>query len=297
MDICKEELVSCVISTRNRQFLLEKALRSVISQTYKNLEILVVDDASEDNTELLVKKYIKIDRRIKYFKNGNRSGGSNARNVGINEARGDYIAFLDDDDEWMTNKTEIQLQHIQPFDAILCSSFLGNKRRIRHPNKHIVFLKDLRKGNIFGGTSTLMAKSSVMKNHPFDEDLFNGQDWDIFVRIASAYTLGYVDECLVIQNDGCHERISNEVVNMPINHLERRLNAIYKHKAFLGPHWVSYYVAKHLLSYIWYRENKFDHIIYTIRRCGWLSVMEVVIDRIVLDIKSIFAKSDVPPYK
>jgi glycosyltransferase involved in cell wall biosynthesis len=280
MDISKEKLVSCIIPTRNRQGHLKKALDSVIAQTYRDLEIIVVDDASEDNTEILVNKYVEMDNRIKYFKNHKSLGGSGARNVGIRMAKGDYIAFLDDDDEWINNKIENQVKRIQNFDAVLCALFVDNKGRIRRYNKDVVELNDLRRGNIIGGTSILMAKTSVMKENLFDEELPNGQDWDIFIRITAKYKVGYLDKPLVIFSDGKHKRITNEPINISIAQLEKRMGAAYKHKTFLGPHWFNYRVAGTLLSYIRYRENKTKHIVYTIRRCGLAPVLRVFLRRI-----------------
>ena len=280
MDISKEKLVSCIIPSHNRQNLLKKALDSVISQTYKNLDIIVIDDASEDNTELLVKECAERDKRIQYLKNSKSLGGSGARNVGIRKATGYYIAFLDDDDEWMKNKIENQVNDIKTFDAVLCASFAHNKGKIRSYNKHVVNLRDLRRGNIIGGTSILMAKTSVMKYNLFDEKLPNGQDWDVLIRITGKYKVGYSDKPLVIWNDGEHKRITNESINMSIDQLEKRMGAVYKHKTFLGPHWFNYRVAGTLLSYIRCRENKTKHIVYTIRRCGLAPVLRVFFNKI-----------------
>ena len=259
----------------------EKYIGTLVLKTRQYVdEIIVVDDASEDNTELLVKQYIERDKRIQYLKNPKALGGSGARNVGIRMAKGDYIAFLDDDDEWIKNKIENQVKHIQNFDAVLCALFVDNKGRIRRYDKHVVNLDDLRRGNIIGGTSILMAKTSVMKENLFDEELPNGQDWDIFIRITAKCKVGYLDKPLVIFSDGEHKRITNEPINISIAQLEKRMGAVYKHKTFLGPHWFNYRVAGTLLSYIRYRENKTKHIVYTIRRCGLAPVLRVFLRRI-----------------
>lgn len=278
--------------------LLKKALNSVILQTYRNLQIIVVDDASEDDTYYVVKGYMKSDKRIRYYQNSKSLGGSGARNVGIRAATGEFIAFLDDDDEWIKTKIENQVEHIKSFDVVLCASFVGDKWRIKRYNKNIVELYDLRKGNILGGTSILMAKSSVMKCNLFDEKLPNGQDWDIFIRIASKYKIGYLGIPLVNFDDGSHRRISNETINMPIDRLEERMSVIYKHKAFLGPHWFNYRVAGILLSYIEYREHKITHIIYTIKRCGLFPVLKIFLNRISMHLKKNCSPTrDVPSYE
>lgn len=281
MNMMEEKLVSCIIPTRNRQSLLKRALDSVISQTYKNLEIIIVDDASQDETQFVARDYVDKDRRVKYFKHLTPMGGSGARNTGINVASGEYVAFLDDDDEWVNNKIEKQLKAIKNFDAVICAAIVAGEIRVRDfYNKCIVDSNDLKKSTIYGSGSSLLARSSVMRNNLFDEELPNSQDWDMLVRISSEYKIRYLNDPLVICNDGEHKRITNESVNMSIDQLEKRMGAVYKHKTFLGPHWFNYRVAGTLLSYIRYRENKTKHIVYTIRRCGLAPVLRVFLRRI-----------------
>ncbi len=99
--------VSVIIPTYNRANLVSRAIKSVLNQTYQDFEIIVVDDCSEDNTEEIVKSFN--DSRIRYIKHKKNKGGSAARNTGIKRARGKYIAFLDDDDEWLPSKLEKQI--------------------------------------------------------------------------------------------------------------------------------------------------------------------------------------------
>ena len=150
--------------------------------------------------------------------------------------------------------------------------------------KTLVDPADLRMGNTLGGTSLLLIKSSVIKDNLFDETLLAGQDWDLFIRISSKYKVGCIDECLAVFNDGGHKRITNSRINMPITHLEKRLRVIDKHKDFLKPYWYNFCAAVIFLSYIRYRENKLQHIIYTIRRFGVLPVLMALIDRIYVNL-------------
>ena len=100
-------LVSVIIPTHNRADLVPLAIQSVLQQTYTNLECIVVDDASTDNTEETVRTII--DERIIYLRHENNKHASAARNTGIKYARGEFIAFLDDDDEWLPTKLEKQV--------------------------------------------------------------------------------------------------------------------------------------------------------------------------------------------
>src|SRR5512138_1185650 len=94
-------LVSVVIPTYNRAPLLERAIHSVLSQTYTNLEVIVIDDASTDDTQDRIKNLQLADIRIQYIRHDRNRGSQAARNTGIHAAKGKYVAFLDSDDEWL----------------------------------------------------------------------------------------------------------------------------------------------------------------------------------------------------
>ncbi|WP_262370105.1 glycosyltransferase family 2 protein [Dictyoglomus thermophilum] len=108
--------VSIIIPTYNRERLLPRAIESVRRQTYKNWELLIIDDRSTDNTEILVKKYISLDDRIIYLKNERKKGPAGARNFGILNSKGKYIAFLDSDDEWSEIHLEESIDVLKNYD-------------------------------------------------------------------------------------------------------------------------------------------------------------------------------------
>lgn len=110
----EEWLVSVLITTHNRCQLLERAISSVRNQSYRNLEIIIIDDNSVDGTETLIKSLMRLDSRIKYLKIGalESKGGNYARNSGIRLSSGKVIAFLDDDDEWREDKIELQVEFL-----------------------------------------------------------------------------------------------------------------------------------------------------------------------------------------
>ena len=118
--------VSAIITTHNRIELLKKAIDSVCKQTYSNIECIVVDDNSNDGTYEWINELIKYNKNIKYIRisSKSKSGGGYARNLGIREATGDYVAFLDDDDEWMQDKIEKQVKIIEKYrdvGIVLCA--------------------------------------------------------------------------------------------------------------------------------------------------------------------------------
>lgn len=131
----KSELVSVIIPTRNRGKELIRAIESVLNQTYKNVEVIIVDDGSRDNTYYLLKTYLKKEN-VKYIKHETRKGAQAARITGIRKATGEYIAFLDSDDELLQNSLEVRLTALRNsnFDNVLVYGDVwvesGNKKRI-----------------------------------------------------------------------------------------------------------------------------------------------------------------------
>lgn len=270
--------VSVIIPTFNRAALLARAIGSVCRQTYSNLDIIVVDDASDDDTQEVVANIS--DSRIRYIRHESNRGGSGARNTGIQTALGEFIAFLDDDDEWEPEKTEAQLMALRQYDAVLCTSNEHRRGIERYDSRESIDLDDLRKGHFTaGGTSVLMARASVLKETLFDETLPRCQDWDIFIRIAKKYRIGYINKALVRYNEGEHGRISNAILNMPLAEIEKRLVILEKHREFFGPHWYRNHLAGFLLYGIKQRPDKLRHLAYSVKRCGFVPVVRALLRR------------------
>jgi glycosyltransferase involved in cell wall biosynthesis len=108
-----EPLVSCIIPTYNREKFLPNSIGSVLKQTYKNWELIIVDDRSTDESKKLIEEYMKKDKRIKYVKNKHNNGCYGARNQGVELVKGEYIAFLDSDDEWMSFHLSEMIEEMQ----------------------------------------------------------------------------------------------------------------------------------------------------------------------------------------
>lgn len=105
-----EELISIITPVYNCEKLLSKTIECVINQTYQNWEMILVDDCTPDNSAKIIKKYISKDKRIKYFKLNKNSGAAIARNKGLKESKGRFIAYLDSDDLWKSEKLERQVK-------------------------------------------------------------------------------------------------------------------------------------------------------------------------------------------
>lgn len=267
-------LVSVVIPTYNRGSLIARAIASVRRQTYTRLEILVIDDGSSDRTASVVAGIP--DPRIRYVRHERNKGLPAARNTGVRAARGECVAFIDDDDEWREDKLERQVQALAKYDAVLCTG-VANGYPLRVHRRRTVGLRDLRRGSF--NPSGLLAKVSVLREIPFDESLRQGEDWDAFIRIAHRYTIGWLREPLLYYNEGVHDRMTNEAKALSGPALERRAAMLHKHRAFFGERWFRYHLAETLLSYIATRPDRLAILRYARRRCGLLAVAAVLADK------------------
>lgn len=197
--------VSVIIPTYNRADLLERAVKSVQKQTYKNWEIIVVDDGSTDNTEDIIKKLN--DARIRYVKNEKNLGAAASRNRGAELAKYDYVAFQDSDDVWRIDKLEKQVKYLHQntdYDMVYCSflKHYSNGESLAVPNNQI----GEREGDMYAtllinnviGTPTVLVKRNVfLECGGFDTELRAIEDWDFAVRVARNSQIGFVSEILV----------------------------------------------------------------------------------------------------
>jgi len=183
---------------------LKRAIQSVLEQTYYELECIVVDDASEDQTEEVISSFE--DDRLRYFRHEKNKGASAARNTGIKHAKGELIAFLDDDDEWISTKLEKQVPFLQSlpesFGMVYCwMNYCNPDGKLLHEHHPIlrgyVFSQVLDAQRI-GGCPTLLVKREVFdKMGQFDESLPRGNDGDFIRRVCRKYEVDFVPEVLV----------------------------------------------------------------------------------------------------
>ena len=117
----KCSLVSIILPVFNGEAFLGCCIKSVLTQTHRNLELIVIDDNSTDTSCKIIDKYVQIDQRVYLFKHEVNKGGANARNTGIRQAAGEYIAFIDVDDVWQANKLESQLRFLVEHDCDIVS--------------------------------------------------------------------------------------------------------------------------------------------------------------------------------
>jgi len=182
--------ISIIIPTYNRSNLLTTTIDSVLNQTYKDFELIIIDDGSTDNTKQIVENLKQKDNRIIYEYQNNSGGPASPKNTGIKIAKGEYIAFLDDDDEWFPEKLEKQIKIFEENEDIAivsCDSVVvsdKNETKVKTSKIDNYNLnKLLIKNSIF--TGTVFIKASSIKKKLFDKNLNFLEDWDMWIRILS----------------------------------------------------------------------------------------------------------------
>jgi glycosyltransferase involved in cell wall biosynthesis len=200
-----ESKVSVVIPVYNREKTIRRAIDSVLSQSYKNIELIVVDDASTDSSATIVNEYQ--DERLHLIQLKENGGANVARNVGIRKAVGDIIAFQDSDDEWLNDKLELQLDYMKKMkcDVVACSYIqvmdeierqIPSVQQISRVQS-VGVREVLREYNVVG-TPTLMIKRSVVESVGyFDECMPRLQDYEYAIRISKKYDIEMMDTPLV----------------------------------------------------------------------------------------------------
>lgn len=200
-------LVSIIIPTFNRRDYLPIALDSVLAQTYTDYEIIVIDDGSSDDTRDILLPYAQ---RIRYFYQENR-GIAGARNRGIAESRGACIALLDSDDYWLPRKLERQMALLKEnpqwgMVATRCSSIAadGRFRKQNRPGKSGWVLTDLFRSNFIRTSSALITRECLDRIGLFDTSLPECEEYDLWLRIAHRYPIGFINEPLTVYTDNPH---------------------------------------------------------------------------------------------
>jgi glycosyltransferase involved in cell wall biosynthesis len=205
-----------VITSYNYGLYIRESLASVLSQTYDNFEVIIVDDGSQDGTKEIVSTYSS-DTRIKYFYQDN-AGQPKAKNRGICESRGEFIAFLDADDIWMPSKLEKQLAlFADPEVGVVYSrrqwidpngvEISGNERMLQRG----MILDQIFVDNFVCFSSSVIRRSYLEQVGYFDESLPMGIDYDLWIRLASVCKFDFVDEPLVKYRTG-HSNLSKNTM-------------------------------------------------------------------------------------
>jgi glycosyltransferase involved in cell wall biosynthesis len=200
--------VSVVVPTYNRAALLRRAVRSVLAQTFTDYELIVVDDGSTDDTEEVLREFS--DRRMRVVRSEINQGAPQARNRGIEAARGEWVAFLDSDDEWLPQRLEVQMDLLarqSPGQAAVgycqCQVHECLTGKVSQPQETLaegdVFEHLLRDRRPKTTSAFIVRRGALLDVGGFDEDLGNGEDIDLLLRLSQkGYRFSACNEVLVV---------------------------------------------------------------------------------------------------
>ena len=198
------ELVSVIIPSYNRASTIERAVVSILSQTWKDLEVIVVDDGSQDNTEEVMKEIMTKDPRIRYYRMEQNGGACAARNKGVELAKGSIIAFQDSDDMWKDDKLERQIEFMKKgnYEFVSCAfrRIKGNKEEICGTAECPADRTDLwcqLLNNNWVSTQTIVCYRYCFADIRFDPKVKRFQDWDLALQAALYFRMGSLNEPLV----------------------------------------------------------------------------------------------------
>lgn len=206
-----EGMISCIVTTYKRPvYILKRAVDSVVNQTVQDTEIIVVNDAPQDKelAEEICEMLTRYDKKIQYIVPDQSQGACKARNMGLTYAKGEFVAFLDDDDEWLPKKLEYQLKQMQETDAALvyCAHYAvdnnGKIRLIEEPLASEGVTEDafgqLLRCNFIGSVSyPLLRTEAVREAGGFADAIASSQDHELWLRIAKKHSIFYDKEPLV----------------------------------------------------------------------------------------------------
>ena len=196
--------VSAVIATYNRSSRLEGAIESALQQTYDELEIVVVDDGSTDDTSELLETYSK-QPNFRTFRNDENRGQSFSKNKGTELAQGEFVAFLDDDDRWVPTKIEKQVRSLRAKPDDYCGVYTGSKVTkggtvisTTSPDKRGTLYPDILVYNTIETFSSVLIRTSCFDRvGGFDPEFHRAMDWDLYIRLAKQYRFECISEPLV----------------------------------------------------------------------------------------------------
>jgi len=278
----KSGLVSIIIPTHNRGDLLSRAIKSIINQTYTNWEAIIVVDHCIDNTSIVLENYSN-NSKFEIIELNENVGGAKARNIGIKKARGDFIAFIDDDDEWYPEKLSTQVNYInnnKNVSIVSCNFRKRTKNKAMVSNKSgKINIDKMFYRNELGSFSFCLIKKEYIKDCKISDDLNACQDWDLWIKIMIRSNLcGYVLSDILVKKDNSHDfnrlttnyQSSNESHLLFINKTKHLMSKTQYHYRLAIYHsrlskanldFISYAKSLYYLFYAFHKTKLYDFLI------------------------------------
>lgn len=231
-------LVSVVIPAYKCEKYISEALDSVLRQTYPNLEIIVVNDCSPDESEAIIFKYMKRDGRIQYWRNKENLGVAGSRNKGVELSKGTYVAFLDSDDVWSLDKIEKQIGHLNKKQGYFCYASYRLVDEDGHDLNKVYLVPEsvdyerLLHFNVIN-TSTALIRRDVLRMHPMKNDQVH-EDYLEWLSILKAHGPAHgLTECLALYRQVYHSKSNNKFNSFWMTNQVYKLEGISYPRRFL----------------------------------------------------------------
>lgn len=206
------ELVSVIIPTYNRGGRISNAIESALNQTYTNIEVIVIDDGSTDNTQKIMREHYYRNEKVKYYYQDN-NGVSTARNKGILKSKGAFIAFLDSDDSWEPNKLELQVSILKKFDDVYFVASKQRKSMTQEDELEEVIFKKLLYSNSIVTSSVLLKKEVFNYLNGFKNDQKYSEDYNLWLRLSFRYR-GLIINRVLVKYDNTEGGLSSNLWEM-----------------------------------------------------------------------------------
>jgi len=238
----RNNLVSVIITTYNTKGKLTRAINSVLDQTYKNVEVIIVDDNNPNsegrsNTENIINKFSDF-KNVIYIKHDKNKNGAAARNSGISKAKGKYICFLDDDDFYLPNRIELSVKYLEKnpkYSGVLVgvgflkgTNFFNVMNNFETGNlQKQLFLNNSLLGT---GSNIFIKRECLNKLKVFDEDFYRFQDVEFMIRFFDFFEVGAIDKVLIVKDSKKHSNVPNyekmrKMVELFLTKFEKSISA------------------------------------------------------------------------
>lgn len=264
---------SVVVTTFNRPQLLEQALKGIEDQLHPPHQIIVVDDASDTDNRAIIKQFSNLT--ITYHKLPLHSGANMARNAGILLANQDVVAFLDDDDIWFEDYLQTLNEYYTQGAQAIVTGFQRLEKRTLHLNTDSFVTKaSLQKGNTYCGTSGFSCKREHLTKIQFDEDLYNGQDWDMYVQLVQHdVPITNISKPLFYYREGSFLSISKMQIAMTSEDVDIRFRSAIKHRKFIGETNYRRRIGEQILMHLLQKRDKRAWVKKAIKEVGiWVTI-------------------------
>lgn len=224
--------IDVIIPCFNRASTVERAIESVLNQTYQHFNLYLVDDGSTDETESKISRFLT-DKRVHYLKQENK-GVSSARNLGIKSSHSPWISFLDSDDEWLPNKLETQVRHLNDLPTLRFfhsnEIWIRNGVRVNPKSKFDKSNNDIFRRSLdtclISPSTTLIHRTLLTEMNFFDESFEICEDYDLWLKILASETIGFIPDHLVRKYGGHEDQLSLKFPAMDLWRIRSMINLL-----------------------------------------------------------------------